>query len=61
MKAKKEYSVLPHKINFHLPRYKKGQRVMSPDGPGIIDHMKYIGGTWYFVGGKYYSEAELHP
>ena len=41
-------------------KYKKGEKVMTPDGLGVIEDTMWLEGQiWYGVGGKYYSEIEL--
>jgi len=48
------------KLNFVLPKFRKGQTVNSPSGEGIIEDLTYTGGeNWYFVNGKYYGENEI--
>ena len=48
------------KGNYQLPKFRKGNKVKTPDGEGHISGISYEGGTnWYNVKGKFYSEYEL--
>lgn len=41
-------------------KFQKGQKVMTPDGLGVIEDTMWLEGQlWYGIGGKYYSESEL--
>lgn len=48
------------KGNYQPPKYRKGNKVMTPDGQGHITQIQYdSGANWYSVKGKFYSEHEL--
>lgn len=42
------------------PKFRKGNKVMTPDGEGHIVQISYEGGAnWYRVKDKYYAETEI--
>lgn len=48
------------KGNYQLPKFRKGNKVKTPDGEGYISQISYeSGANWYNVKGKFYSEYEL--
>jgi hypothetical protein len=48
------------KGNYSLPKYRKGQKVVTPDGEGHILQIAYEGGAnWYRVKEKFYGEVEI--
>ena len=48
------------KGNYSLPKYRKGQKVTTPDGEGHISQITYLSGVnWYKVREKFYGEQEL--
>jgi hypothetical protein len=48
------------KGNYQLPKFRKGNKVKTPDGEGHIVQIRYEGGTnWHEVKNKFYSEYEI--
>jgi hypothetical protein len=48
------------KGNYSLPKYRKGQKVNTPEGEGHISQITYEGGAnWYRIKEKFYAESEL--
>jgi hypothetical protein len=49
------------KTHFKLPKFKRGDKVTTPDEKGVITRMAYRDGkSWYEVGGRWYSELEIN-
>jgi hypothetical protein len=48
------------KGNYNLPKYRKGNKVNTPQGEGVITMITYEGGAnWYRVNNTFYSENEI--
>ena len=61
LKEKLEEDMLNNKkLNFELPKFRKGQIAKANGLKGTIEDLTYTGGeNWYFVNGKYYGEGEI--
>jgi len=48
--------------HFKLPAYKKGDKVITPDGPGVIAIVQGVGGEHFYAvygNAAFYAEREL--
>ena len=48
------------KGHYNLPKFRKGNKVNTPEGEGHITQISYEGGVnWYRVKDKFYAETEI--